>query len=390
LRNGIFRQGRDVDGITQAALGAAIGELMMGRRLGNRALAWGALFGVLPELLEFLVSPLLDTARELAVERGLGHSPVVMALASWGIARGLARWWSREKLSVAEVWRFVFTVWCVHVLADCLTSEGAALSWPVSTARVALNVLPRTDFLIIVPLLVAVFRLAFLQEEKVKKSRSKKAVPLTKRRKICFWGLGLVAGYALIAVGMKFAASAGFTADLARRGTKFERRIEAPTPYNILLWRCVVDRGDALWVGYRTVYEFHETPVRWTIYPRGGDWLSEVRDTREAKTLMAVSNGWWLARPHAKGAWLGDLRFQEARVWGSRKGMVDSRLPRSWVIDPQAKSDPLRPISPYTENRTDFLKRLGGRVIGRRADWEANPRLAGVAGSLPEFLAVEE
>jgi hypothetical protein len=29
-------------------------------------------------------------------------------------------------------------------------------------------------------------------------------------------------------------------------------------------------------------------------------------------------------------------------------------------------------------------------MIGRRDLWEANPRLAGVPGSLPEFLAVEE
>ncbi len=367
-----------------------MGELMMGRRLGNRALAWGALFGVLPELVELVISPLLDTARELAVERGLAHSPLLMALASWGIARGLARLWHSEKILVAEAGRFVFAVWCAHVVADCLTVEGAALAWPVSMTRVAFNVLPQTDFLFLGLLLVTVFRLAFLREEKVKKSRGKKAVSLTKRRKICLWGLSLATGYALIALGMKLTASAGFSADLTRRGTKIQRRMEAPTLYNILLWRCVVDHGDELWVGYRTVYEFHQTPVRWTIYPKGEDWLVKVRDTREAKTLTAASNGWWLARPHSKGAWLGDLRFQEVRVWGSRKGVVDSRLARSWVIDPHAKNDQLRSISLFKENRGDFLARLAGRVVGRREDWEANPRLAGVVGSLPEFLAVHE
>jgi hypothetical protein len=30
------------------------------------------------------------------------------------------------------------------------------------------------------------------------------------------------------------------------------------------------------------------------------------------------------------------------------------------------------------------------RIGGDRTAWEANPRLAGVTGSLPEFLAVEE
>jgi hypothetical protein len=30
------------------------------------------------------------------------------------------------------------------------------------------------------------------------------------------------------------------------------------------------------------------------------------------------------------------------------------------------------------------------RIAGDHAEWEANPRLAGVTGSLPEFLAVKE
>jgi hypothetical protein len=33
---------------------------------------------------------------------------------------------------------------------------------------------------------------------------------------------------------------------------------------------------------------------------------------------------------------------------------------------------------------------MAARLLGKRQAWEANPRLAGVTGSLPEFLAVEE
>ena len=38
----------------------------------------------------------------------------------------------------------------------------------------------------------------------------------------------------------------------------------------------------------------------------------------------------------------------------------------------------------------DYLKRLALRTFGSRTEWEANPRLAGIPGSLPEFLSVEE
>ena len=377
-----------MDWITQAALGALIGELMMRKRLGDRAMAWGAFFGLLPGL-DVVFFPLLDTARQLAWHRGPSHSLVGMALGSWGMAHGLAKLWKREKISKAEAGAFVFAVWWAHVLVACFTVEGAALLWPVMDRRVAFNFLSQPDFLFTGPLVVAALRLAFLKESGVKKNRTKKQAPVSKRRKLCLWGLGLSAGYALLAVAMKFVASAGFDADLARRGTKFERRMEAPTPFNILLWRGVVDRGTEFWVGYRSVFESRETPVRWTVYLKGTDSLAKVAEMRVTKTLTRVTDNWWIARPHAKGAWLGDLRFPESRVWGSKKGMVDSRLAFSWVIDSTASRDSLRAI--HTDGSSaDALQRMGARIFENRETWEANPRLAGVAGSLPEFLPVEE
>ncbi len=378
-----------MDWITQAALGALIGELLLGRPLGNRALAWGALFGILPEL-DIVIFPLLDTARKLAWQRGPSHSLVMMALGSWGIAFGLNKIWKKEKISKALAFGLVFTAWAAHGLADCLTVKGASVLWPLSENRVAFNCLYPVDPLFTAPLVAAVLWLAFLREPVPKKTRSKKPPPPSKRRKLCKWGLGLSAGYALLAVGMKFLASAGFEADLARRGTKYERRMEGPTPYNCLLWRSVVDRGDELWVGYRTVFEFQKTPVRWTVYLKDAEALGKVQELRETTSLLSNTEGWWIARPNAKGAWLGDLRSCEARIWGGKEGMVDSRLAISWDINLTVKGDPLQEIFPDHEAPLDYLQRMSARIFGSRASWEANPRLAGVAGSLPEFLPVED
>ena len=375
--------------MTQASLGALIGELMMGKRLGKRALAWGALFGVMPDLV-FLLSPLLDTAREIYWRQGPTHSLAVMAAGSWGIARGLAKLWRRDKIGVAPAGAFVFAVWWVHVLVDCSSTAGAAVLWPLTSTRVAFRFLAAGDFLLTVPLVLTALWLAFSRERKAQTSRSRKAAPPRSARRLWTWRiLGTAAAYSLLALGMKFIASAGFDADLARRGTTFTRRIESPAPYNILLWRAVVDRESEFWVGYRSVFESRGTPVRWTVYLKNAAALEKVAGLRETKTLAVVSDGWWIARPHAKGAWLGDLRFPEDRVWGSKKGMVDSRLAASWVIEADRKSERLRENSAAGFSG-DFVKRIASRTIGRRESWEANPRLAGVPGSLPEFLPVEE
>ncbi|MDP3851634.1 MAG: metal-dependent hydrolase [Luteolibacter sp.] len=368
-----------MDSITQAALGAAVGEMMLGRRLGNRALAWGALFGTLPDL-DVVLAPFLDHAANLWWHRGPSHSLLVMVLASWGLSQWLAKRWKRDKITRARAGCFVFAVWSTHVLIDCFTVYGTAVLWPFSDHRAGFNHLFIIDFFFTMPMLVALVWLAFL--------RTKKQVP--QRRRLNAWGLGIAAAYALLSVGMKQVASAGFDADLARRGVTYERRMEAPTPFNIMLWRSVVDRGDELWVGYRTVFERHKTPVRWTIYPRGAEALAGMEDLREVRRLKWFSDGWWIARRHAKGAWVGDLRFGESRNWGDKKGMVDSRLSFSWNVLPQEKNERLQPLRPTRTGVGETLRRMVLRTVGQRVEWEANPRLAGVTGSLPEFLAVEE
>jgi inner membrane protein len=374
-----FRHLAVVDSMTQAVLGAAVGEMMLGKHMGNRALVWGALFGTLPDL-DILFTPFFDTAGNLWWHRGPSHSLLVMILASWALAPQLAKLWKRDKISKALAGWFVFAVWSTHVLIDCFTVYGTSVLWPFHAPRVAFNNLFIIDLLFTMPMLVALVWLAFL--------RTKKQLP--KRRRLNAWGLGISAAYAVLSVGLKFVVSAGFNADLAKRGTVFNRRIEAPTPFNILLWRSVVDRGDEFWVGYRSVFDRPSSPVRWTIYPKGADALAGMENLREVTTLQWFSDGWWIARPHAKGAWIGDLRFGETRSWGEKKGMVDSRLAFAWKVMPTETGDHLRTIMPNRANPAETLRRMGRRIVGDREAWEANPRLAGTTVSLPEFLAVEE
>ncbi len=368
-----------MDSITQAALGAAVGELMLGKRLGNRALLWGALFGTLPDM-DVLLAPFLSTAGKLVHHRGASHSLLLMVLASFALAPWLAKLWKKEKVSKPVAGAFVFVVWSTHVLIDCFTVYGTSVLWPFSEARVAFNHLFIIDFFYTGPLVVTLVWLAFLRSKKSK----------AKRRRLNLWGLGLSSGYVVLSLLAKWAASTGFDADLQRRGVTYERRMEAPTPLNILLWRSVVDRGDELWVGYRTIFEFHRTPVRWTVYPRGREIVEPFVNEPEIQAIIWFSNGWWIARENAKGVWMADLRFGESRAWGVKKDHVDRRIGFSWVFSSAEEGDRLRRINPDGRNAGDTLKRIVFRIFGQRDSWEGRPRLAGVPGALPEFLRVVE
>ena len=373
----------------QAALGAAMGEWLLGKRLGKWALAWGALFGILPGLEGFLAG-FLDSARELAAERGASHSLVVIAFGSWGMAQGLARIWTFEKISKWQAGGFVAAVWALHVLVDCFSVKGAALFWPISQRRVTLSFLDSGDWFFTIPLVFAVLWLAVRPGSDRQKTRRSSGSATSLRGKYFYLAVGASAIYALAGFCFKLWVSTGFEEDLRRRAMLYERRLEAPTCSNIFFWRAVVDRGEDYWVGYRSVFEMPSTPVRWTIYPKDRAAFAGVAELRAARTLAAVTNGWWLARPHAKGAWVGDLQQPEFRTWGTKKDMVDSRLAESWVIDSKPAGDPLRASYVENTNSSEYVQRLIARIVGKHDGWEANPRLAGVKGSLPEFLAVEE
>jgi len=62
-----------MDSLTQIVLGAAVGEVVLGKKLGNRAMVWGAIGGTIPDL-DIIVNLFADDMTSLAAHRGISHS----------------------------------------------------------------------------------------------------------------------------------------------------------------------------------------------------------------------------------------------------------------------------------------------------------------------------
>ena len=62
-----------MDSLTQITLGAACGELALGKKIGNRAMMWGAIGGTIPDL-DILANFMLTDVEALAFHRGISHS----------------------------------------------------------------------------------------------------------------------------------------------------------------------------------------------------------------------------------------------------------------------------------------------------------------------------
>ena len=73
-----------MDSITQIVLGAACGEAVLGKKLGNKALLYGAIGGTIPDLDVFLGDFLFSNEiQSMAFHRGIMHSIFFAVFASF-------------------------------------------------------------------------------------------------------------------------------------------------------------------------------------------------------------------------------------------------------------------------------------------------------------------
>ncbi len=362
-----------VDSITQAALGATVGALVLGPKLGRPAIGWGALFGTIPDL-DAVLLPFFDTAVDLRIHRGFSHSLLVMLAVTFGLAKPLSKRWKRQKVTPQHAGWFVFLVWSTHVLIDCFTVYGTQVLWPFSRHPVSFDNLFIIDPVFTLPLLVAIVWGLRIEGKRWKKREG--------------WRMTLVCvGISLLYVGLSFwakhAVSSRVVADLAGRGIEWERRMEAPAPFSILLWRAVVERDDEFWVGYRALLDGEE-PMAWTIYPKGGSLPPELADDFEVRSVRDFSNQWWLTRHTKRGVWLVDMRFGEYREWDDR-GLA-LRPTFAWEYQVDGRGDPLKRTLKDDREVGPMMGRLWERMLGGSERWDERPRLIGSPAVTSEAL----
>ncbi len=75
-----------MDSLTQIILGAAVGELVAGRKIGNRAMLWGAIAGTIPDLDVMIGSLFMNEINGLAFHRAITHSIFFAVVFSFLIA----------------------------------------------------------------------------------------------------------------------------------------------------------------------------------------------------------------------------------------------------------------------------------------------------------------
>ena len=231
-----------MDSLTQIILGAACGEIALGKKIGNKALLFGAIGGTIPDLDVFIGKFLYNNEiQAMAFHRGFMHSLLFATLSAF-----LFGWFTytfyntgirRETTTQKDwIWLFFLSIF-THPLLDCFTPYGTQLFAPFSDYRVAFNNISVVDPLYTLPFLICMIVVLFFKRTNVKRLKWTKI------------GIYISSCYLLFTIGNKFYIDAIFKRSFKQAGISVERFSAQPSILNNILWYAVAE----------TKYKYHLT-----------------------------------------------------------------------------------------------------------------------------------
>lgn len=290
-----------MDSITHIALGAAVGEVMLGKKMGKRALVVGAVANSFPDI-DFVTSLWLSPADNVLTHRGFTHS-IVFILLTTLVFFWIAIRWDKQQLMSRSNWFLFFLIQLgLHLFVDAFNAYGVGWLIPFDDVRISFHTLFVVDPFYS-SVLIVVFMLLLLY-------------PALYSYRIRIAGTGLVLstlylGYALT---NKYIAEHDAKGILKNNNISYDRFFTTPTPLNTWLWFVVAEGDSGYHIGYRSVFDKTDS-MSLTYVPRNEHLLQGWQDDRALLQLKKFSQGYYTVEHYSDTLVFNDLRFGQITGW---------------------------------------------------------------------------
>ncbi len=353
-----------MDSLTQITLGAAVGEVLLGKKLGNKAILWGAFGGTVPDL-DIIGNFFMNDVQALAFHRGITHSIFFAIVASLPLGWLLSSWYKQSFRSNKSFKWFKWSLFLIAYLGlvfglfsvfDFLKASNAWLLiviglllgvvifrryyyeevrppdpgytvsfkagyllffWAIIT-HIALDVFtsfgtqvfkPFSDYRLALGSISVVdplYTIPFLSTIIAASFLNR-----TKRlRRILVWsGIAISTGYLLFTVYNKHRVESIFKATLADQGHHPDRIYVTPYILNNILWHCVAEENDGFHIGAYSLFDQQKATENITYVKKNDHLLEEIKVDPDVKTLQWFSNNYYSIMREANSIYLGDLRY---------------------------------------------------------------------------------
>lgn len=292
-----------MDSVSQIVLGAAVGEVVCGKRAGNKALLWGAIAGTIPDL-DMLASPFLDTVQELYYHRSITHSVFFAIVASPFFAWILKRFYKKDETTFRDWTLLFFFGFTTHALLDCFTTWGTKVFYPFSDWAVSFHSIFVIDPLYTVPFIICLIPI-FRYSKRDKRRRT--------------WaraGLGISTFYLTVTLVNKFSVNAVFEQGMREQDIQYQRYSTRPTPFNAILWGATAEVEDGFYTGYYSFFDENKE-VDFDFFSQNRHLLKPYLHNPKLKRLLKITDGYYIVNQEEDALLIKDLRFGKLDGWGA-------------------------------------------------------------------------
>lgn len=308
-----------MDSLSQAALGAAIGLAVMGRRTKPwKAAAIGALVATLPDLDAFYNHG--DPISNMTYHRANSHALFWQTLASLPIAFVAAKG-LREMHQFGRWWLTVWLALVTHALLDWMTVYGTQLGLPFTDTPFAIGSIFIIDPLYTLPLLIGI------------------AIAL-RRRDPRGWrwnmaGLIVSTSYLGWSVIAQQHVKAIAEESLRAQGERVERVLVTPAPFNTVLWRVVAMTPQGYLEGFHSLFD-RERRIEFDQFARGEALYAAPRGNWHVDRIVWFSRGFFRMSERDGRAIITDLRMGQEGYYSFNFVVAQRQSPNFAPVAPRA------------------------------------------------------
>jgi inner membrane protein len=306
-----------MDSLTQAALGAAIGEALLGKKIGNSGAITGAIVATIPDLDVFLYA-FYDKFSMLSIHRGYSHSILVSLLGAFLIAYILKNIRQTKIVSYKRLWIFSWLALFTHALLDTFTAYGTQLFLPFSNARVGFDSINVVDPVYTLPLIIGLIFSLFIYKNKSNRS--------------FYNNIGLVMSslYLISTLGIKQYVTHHFKAELTEQNIEYHSLLTMPVGMASIDWYGVAKTNEGLYMHKYSLWNDTNLPFE---YFSSNDELLEGVNSEAVACMKWFAKGFYAVEKHGE-----DLYFYNLQV--DMRGTIDTENGRAptagyFIISPQ-------------------------------------------------------
>lgn len=339
-----------MDSVSHIVIGAAIGETLLGKKIGRWGMLLGAIAKSAPDF-DLFYTGLSDPRAYMCEHRAHTHSLFIEALCAIPIAWLLVKLF-RDKVSFGRMLVFMLACLWGHSLLDWCTNFGTQLLLPFNNENYSLNTLAIVDLLFTLPMLIMILIAVFHKKNAVRRNRLARASII-----YCFVYLGFTF-INKVRIGQIVQES------LVTNNIPVTTHMTNPTMLNNVLWYAVGSNDSTVFIGEYSLLH-HENPITWHSYPRNVHLMEQCKSKEDVAILQ------WFSDPYTIAQANGDTLNVYAVKFG-RTNMQESELGKTFIFHYklyQENGEEKMGMQQANEENTNFresLTDLWERICGRR------------------------